>query len=397
MDETAGGNQAIITGFHDKVPCMSKVVSPIAAIKEQKRTIIARHVRPDNLKGGVAVAATLVPLGLIWYAVWLAAGVSYWLVAACVGLMSLFLLRVFVLMHDCGHGSLFRNAALNRAWGFAFGVISGMPQYVWSQHHQYHHATNGNWAQYRGPLNIVTVDEYAAMNSSRQRRYRIARNIWLAPFAGFAYLILNPRFTWLRGTAGLIRHIIQGKLTQPDVSMRAHASAYATPYWSSAREYWHMFWNNVALIALWTMMAAVVGPLLFLVSQIVSLSLAGGAGIVLFTVQHNFEHAYASADEGWDYDTAAIAGTSFLVLPPWLNWFTANIGYHHVHHLSARIPSYCLTGCHDEYRSLFGSVARVTLREVPRALRYILWDTRARRIISIAEHQAGLRAMSEGA
>ena len=106
------------------------------------------------------------------------------------------------------------------------------------------------------------------------------------------------------------------------------------------------------------------GPALFFALYIVSVSLSGAGGIVLFTVQHNFEHSYASSDEGWDYDTAAIHGTSFLILPRWLNWFTANIAYHHVHHLSAKIPNYCLVKCHEEYQHLFTDVVRVKLSQV---------------------------------
>ena len=106
---------------------------------------------------------------------------------------------------------------------------------------------------------------------------------------------------------------------------------------------------------------------------------------MLFTVQHNFEHSYASESEGWSSDEAAIRGTSFLDLPPWLNWFTADIAYHHVHHLSARIPNYCLAQCHEEHRELFSGVRRIGLFQIREALRHILWDAASRRIISVAE------------
>jgi acyl-lipid omega-6 desaturase (Delta-12 desaturase) len=191
----------------------------------------------------------------------------------------------------------------------------------------------------------------------------------------------------LRGSVSLVRHLIKSKIAHPGISIEAHALEFKTPYWSSAPEYWHMFWNSVVLISLWGLMAWAVGPVLFLVCYAVSVSLAGGAGILLFTVQHNFEHSYASGDKGWDYDAAAIMGTSFLVLPRWLNWFTANIGYHHIHHLSARIPNYCLVACHDEYRHLFAAVTRIRLSGIPRAFRCILWDTLTRRIISVAEYR----------
>ena len=148
-----------------------------------------------------------------------------------------------------------------------------------------------------------------------------------------------------------------------------------------------MFWNNVVLLSAWGVMCWAFGTVLFFSIYLSSAALAGGAGVVLFTVQHNFEHSYASDGRHWDYDTGTIKGTSFLILPRWLNWFTANIGYHHIHHLSAKIPNYCLVSCHNENRHLFSDVTRVRLSHIPRALKYILWDTRSQRIISVAEYR----------
>jgi len=272
-------------------------------------------------------------------------------------------------------------------FGFVFGVISGMPQYVWSKHHAYHHATNGNWSKFRGPLDVASVDEFQVLSDKQQRTYERARHIGLAPFAGFVYLVINPRLTWLKGSIGLVGHIVKKKIAQPGKSIRAHTAEFETLYWTSAQEYWHMFWNNIVLLSGWAVMCLLIGPALFFAVYLVSVSLAGAAGIVLFTVQHNFRHAYASSDEGWAYDTAAIQGTSFLILPGWLNWFTANIAYHHIHHLSVRIPNYFLAKCHDEFAHLLSDVTRIKLSEIPQALKYILWDTRARRIISIAEYR----------
>jgi omega-6 fatty acid desaturase (delta-12 desaturase) len=134
-------------------------------------------------------------------------------------------------------------------------------------------------------------------------------------------------------------------------------------------------------------MCGVSGTALFFSIYLLTLSIAGGAGIVLFTVQHNFEHSYASSSERWDYDTGAIEGTCFLVLPRWLNWFTVDMCYHHIHHLCANIPNYCLASCHYEYQHLFSNVTRVKLSEVPGAFKCILWDTHAQRIISVAEYE----------
>jgi acyl-lipid omega-6 desaturase (Delta-12 desaturase) len=359
----------------------------IARLKREKRAIINRYAKADNVKGSWQAVTTLAPLAALWYAVAPSAGVSYWITAGITSVMSLFLLRVFMMMHETGHGTLFRTGWLNKAFAFVFGVLSGLPTYVWAKHHAYHHATNGNWEKYRGPLNIRSVAEFEAMTDKQQRGYERARNIWLAPFGGFSYLIFNPRYTWLKGSIGLLRHLVERKIARPGVSLRAHASGFKTPYWNDAKEYWHMFWNNVALLSAWAAMSWTVGPVLFFAVYVISTSLAGAAAIVLFTVQHNFDHSYASDTEAWDYDTAAIRGTSFLVLPRWLNWFTANIAYHHVHHLSAAIPNYRLVECHDEYQDLFADVTRISLSRVHVALKYILWDTRSRRIISVAEYR----------
>jgi len=357
--------------------------------RRQKCAMIGRYTRSDDIKGLQQVLTTLVPLTLLWWVAVRCAGVSPWLVLVPLPPIILFTVRVFGLMHECGHGSLFRSRGLNRAGGFLLGVVSGMPQYVWSQHHNYHHAHNGNWDRYRGPYTTLSTDEYAALTRAQQHMYRNKCSAPAAPLAGFIYLIFNPRFTWLKGSIGLLVHMVRGKLARPSVSLRAHAASYQTSYWNSAREYRHMLWNNLVLLSIWVLMCSVCGTAVFFGIYILSVSIAGGLGIVLFTVQHNFEHSYASDNAHWDLDTGAMEGTSFLVLPRWLNWFTVNIGYHHIHHLSASIPNYCLVACHDEYQHLFSSVTRVKLSEVLGALKCILWDTRAQRIISVAEYQRG--------
>jgi acyl-lipid omega-6 desaturase (Delta-12 desaturase) len=358
----------------------------IECIKQQKQGMIGRYAKSDNLRGLYAMLTTLVPLALLWWVAVAFGRSSYWAVAAVMPLLILFTLRVFALMHECGHRSLFRSVALNRWSGFILGILSGMPQYVWAQHHNYHHANNGNWERYRGPYATLSVDEYAALSSAQQRFYRHKCSLAAAPLAGFIYLILNPRLTWIRGTVGLWGHIIRGKLTGSGQSVRELAASYRTRYWKNAKEYRHMLANNLVLLSSWALMCWYCGPVLFFTIYLLSVSIAGGLGIVLFTVQHNFEHAYATGCENWDYDVGAIEGTSFLVLPWWANWFTANIGYHHIHHLSSSIPSYRLVACHNEYQHLFPDVVRVKLSEVAGAMKCILWDIRAHRIITLAEY-----------
>ncbi len=334
----------------------------------------------------------LVPLALLWWSAALSFEVSGWLTAVCIALISLFTLQCFALMHDCGHASLFSDPRRNQAAGFLFGVLAGMPQYVWSKHHNFHHANNGNWEKYRGPLGTLSCAEYDLLSCAQQRRYRQMRTLVVAPLGGFLYLIFNPRYTWLKGSITALVFIARAKLAAPEIGVKQHAATFETRYWKSGREYLHMFWNNVVLLSLWAVMCWLMGPLHFFLVYLTSLSLAGAAGIVLFTVQHNFEHSSATDTEHCDDETAAIAGTSFLILPRWLNWFTANIAYHHVHHLSAGIPNYRLVACHNEYQSAFTEVTRVKLSAISRALKCILWDRENERIISVAEHEQRLAA-----
>ncbi len=336
-----------------------------------KSDIVDRFATPSNLRGSLQFLSVIAPIAVLWFVIrqtWLD---SPWLDAAATAGLSLFLLRGFVLMHDCGHHSLFRTKSLNRVGGFLLGVLSGLPQQVWAENHRFHHVTNGNWARYRGPLNVASVADYQAMSVREQRHYRYTRGILIAPLAGCLYFLVNPRITWLRASVQRLR----ARLAHRDVP----ATAISTTH------YRYMLWNNLLLLAAWGAMAWAVGPLQFGICYLVSGSLAGGYGIILFTVQHNFEHSYASADEGWDRDEAALLGTSFLVLPRWLNWITADAAYHHVHHLCASVPNYRLAACHKEHEALFAGVRRVGLFEIPAALKHVLWDRSARKLVSVAE------------
>jgi omega-6 fatty acid desaturase (delta-12 desaturase) len=349
-------------------------------LKAEKRALIDTHARPDDLKASIQILNTLVPLAALWVVV-SAFSASLLVTGLLTMVMTLLLTRVFALMHDAGHGSLYRGKRQNQIAGFFLGVICGMPQYVWSQHHAFHHATNGNWAKYRGPFSVITVSEYGKLSENQQRRYRRARHIFVLPIAGFTYLLFNPRYTWLKGSLLLVVHLLRG----------ASRADFKTPYWATPLEYRHMSANNIVLLSVWAAMSWAIGPALFFTVYVISLSLAAAIGIILFTVQHNFEGSYASADEGWDYDNAVIEGTSFLVLPRWLNWVTADIAYHHVHHISATIPNYRLAAAHAHYEHLFGSVRRLRPGDVLTSLKCILWDEQGRRIVSVAALEAAAR------
>ncbi|MEO8307693.1 MAG: fatty acid desaturase [Pseudomonadota bacterium] len=342
---------------------------------QTKRALISQYAGGVDVIGALQCVTTLLPLALLWIAALVGGTYSLWLSAAATIAITLFLVRVFALMHECGHGSLFRSPLANRLMGFVFGVISGMPQYVWSQHHDYHHRNNGNWERYRGPLTTLSVDEYIALSPARRRRYWLVRHIALAPLGGFVYLVFNPRFNWLKGNLALLAHLACGR----------PVAAFTCRYWKSWREYRHMTANNVVLLSALTGLCLVGGAVLVLTVYTVSLSVAGGVGIMLFTVQHNFEGSYADNSDTWNLDRGAMTGTSFLVLPGWMNWFTANIGFHHVHHLSAAIPNYRLVACHHANLGLFESIPRIRLSQVPASLKCLLWDRTARRIVPLSK------------
>ncbi len=353
------------------------MIASLHQLKQQKRALIRAYAKADDREGLRQVVVTVAPLVIAWgFAAW-SLHVSLWLTAAATVAICVLLIRVFSLMHECGHGCLFRKPSLNRGVGFLFGVLTGMPQYVWSQHHLYHHQTNGNWDRYRGARATLTLQEYEKLSGLQQRLYRWTRHVAFSPVAGFVYLIFNPRFNWMRGSVSLLIHLASGK---PSATFR-------TRLWKNFREYRHQSANNAVLLAAWALMGWALGPAAFFAIYLTSLSLSGAVGIALFTVQHNFEHSCASDEAGWDIDAGAITGTSFLILPGWINWATANIGYHHIHHLSSMIPGYALPQCHEEYRELFAGVRRITLGQVPAHLKCILWDTAAGRIITVREYR----------
>lgn len=352
-------------------------------LKKEKQELISKYAVRSNGVALYQILSTLIPYCALFYLSIVSLSVSYWLSAGFIFLLILFIMRVFMMMHDAGHGCLFVSPMQNRIAGFMMGVMCGVPEYVWSKHHAYHHATNGNWNKYRGPLAVLSCDEYAELTPRQRRKYVNSRNILLAPFAGFMYFIFTPRFTWIKGSLQLLAHIIKGKLSEPKLSVKVIANQFETGFWADWKEYRHMAANNIVLISLIVIGCIYFGVGAFMTVYIIALSLAGALGIILFTVQHNFEDSYAKGDSEWDYNTAAIEGTSYFDLPRVLHWFTADIGYHHVHHLSARIPNYKLRQCHDEYEDLFSEVPRIRLRDVFKSFQYILWDEKSGRLITV--------------
>ena len=355
-------------------------------LKEQKNALIAKYAIRSNVKALIQTLTTIVPYFILFYLAITSFETSYWLSAGLTLVLIFFILRVFVMLHDCGHNCLYEKPRENKILGFVFGVLCGVPQYVWSKHHDYHHSTNGNWNKYRGPLAVLSVDEYAELNDKGKKSYANQRKLFLAPMAGFLYFIFNPRFTWMKGSIQFSLFFIKQKLANKAKPANEIAEEFETGYWNTWQEYRHMAANNIVLLSALVLAANYFGIIPFFTIYIIALSFSGGLGIVVFTVQHNFEDSYATGDEDWNYFTAVLDGTSFLQLPKFLNWFTADIAYHHVHHLSPRIPNYSLVKCHNEYQHLFDSVKRIKLTEIPHAFKFIIWNNHTNKIISVEQY-----------
>ncbi len=357
-------------------------------LKSISSEIIRKYSDKSDGKALFQHINTLVPYFILFYFSLLSfESESYWIMTVCILLLSFFIVRIFMLMHDCGHKSLFKTPIYNAIGGFFTGVFVGMPQYVWSQHHNYHHSTNGNWEKYRGPLNILSITEFEKLSESKQKKYQYARNIKIAPIGAFMYFIFNPRFNWILGSLQFLFNIVKSKLNDTQIPLKNIVNAQQSGFWKSGKEYFHMTLNNIVLISIWVVASWYFGAANFFTVYILSLSLAGAAGIIIFTIQHNFEGSFASDTENWNYYQGALAGTSFLTVPKVINWFGADIAYHHIHHISAGIPNYNLASCHKAYSYLFEDVTRLRLRDVAKAFSYILWDKENQKIVSVNEYK----------
>lgn len=349
--------------------------------KKYWRETLEPFTKKSNAIAFRQIALTLIPFIFTWILYIETLHISTWLVIPFSIVMSLLTLRFFVLLHDCGHGSLFDSVKLNKFFGYFFGVITGMPQYVWSKHHAYHHTTNGDWEKYKGPLNVKTLKEFQAMSPKAQRNYKALRHpLFLLTVGGFYYVLFNPRFTWIMGSLKVFKDILLS-IFNPNIKTLTVMTEWKAKYWKTPKEYRHMTYNNLTLLPIWFFMCQSIGTGNFFILYAATLTLSGGLGILFFTVQHNFENSLANDTAHADYFKAAIEGTSYLKLPGFLNWFTADIAYHHIHHLSTSVPNYQLVSCHNQLKDQFTKVRRISLSEIPASLKYMLWDTEKQIIV----------------
>lgn len=320
--------------------------------QSQGQQLPASFAEPRLARSLSDILTSLVPYLALSVLLDLTLGVSPLLTAALVVLAGGFLVRTFVIFHDCAHGSLFESKRANRWVGRLAGLLVLSPYARWRHDHAVHHATSGDLER-RGVGDIITltVSEYQARSWRGRLAYRAVRNpLIMFGFGPIVAMVIGPRIA-TRAQRPRLRHSVIGT----DIML---AVVFALLGWLIGWERLLLVWAPPAL-------------------------LAGSVGIWLFYVQHQFEDAYWRTSGEWSYADAALQGSSYLKLPPLLRFFTGNIGLHHVHHLNSRIPNYNLLRAHEE-NEIFHQVPTLSLLDGLRAVNLKLWDQESGRLVSFA-------------
>ncbi|MFE0504366.1 fatty acid desaturase [Peribacillus butanolivorans] len=312
---------------------------------------------------------TLGPFIILWYLTYISLSVSYWLALVPAVIAAGFLTRIFIIFHDCTHHSFFKSRRINRIVGTAMGVLTLFPFDQWGHEHSVHHATSGNLDK-RGTGDIwtLTVDEYLAAPLRLRLAYRFYRN----PLVMFG---IGPIYVFL----------LKNRFNRKGARKKEKMNTYLT---------------NVLIVVLVGLLCLAVGWQSVLLVQGSIFLISGSVGIWLFYVQHTFEDSYFEEDKEWEYVKAAVEGSSFYKLPKLMQFLTGNIGYHHVHHLSPRVPNYKLEEAHNNTLPL-KNVPTITLATSVRSIRFRLWDEENKNFIGfkdlryVAEKSVSAKVKSE--
>lgn len=321
------------------------------------RPVVARYQRPRTSRAILQLVTTLLPLALVFAVMYRLLAHSFWWTLVLALPAAALLVRTFVLMHDCAHGSFFPSRRANQIVGAITGLLTLIPFGHWRHEHGLHHASAGDLDRRgHGDINTLTVREYAARTPWGRLRYRIVRHPLLYLLVGPIFFVLEKRLPPRGASAG-------------------------------RRQIMSVWTTNAAIVILGAALTMFLGARVLLM-YLPAYYVAVAVGLWLFFVQHQFEGTYWQDHQHWDYGAAAIAGSSFFRLPAPLQWVTGSIGFHHVHHLGPRIPNYNLQQCHEE-NPLFHRATVVTLRQSLSAFRLALWDEETGRLVSFARAQAG--------
>jgi omega-6 fatty acid desaturase (delta-12 desaturase) len=322
----------------------------------QSRTLadlkpVLRHFQKRSTsRAFMQVLNSLALYVILWFAIYWSWKFSYALALGITFLAGLCVVRVFIIMHDCGHGSFTESRLANDIIGNIAGLMVFTPYYHWRWEHATHHFTSGDLDRRGiGDVWTMTVQEYRDSPPWRRFTYAVARHpgvlFSIAPILVFLFLNRLPSRT------------------------------------AGRREWWSVWSTNIGVLAVCMTLSAFFGLRQFLITQLVITAVGGGIGIWLFYVQHQFEGAYWKQSPDWNYVDSALRGSSFYRLPRMLQWLSGNIGFHHIHHLSPSIPNYNLERCHAAHPA-FTQVPTITLRTSFACTKLRLWDEEQQQLVS---------------
>jgi acyl-lipid omega-6 desaturase (Delta-12 desaturase) len=319
------------------------------------REMTTPYREPELRRSLTQLATSIVPFVLLWALMWFSLRYSYAIVLALAVPTAGFMVRLFILQHDCGHGSFFKSKAANDALGRVLSIFTFTPYDRWRKNHAIHHATSGDLDRRGcGDVRLLTVKEYQALSPIQRLIYRVHRHpLVLFGIGSFVYFVIWQRFTF----------------HDPHLSKKERAGVH---------------WTNLTLLGAVAVMSWLVGFEQFLLIQLPAMAIAASAGAWLFYVQHHFESTYWQRNEDWDYFDAGLVGSSHYALPSVLRWFTADIGLHHVHHLDSQIPNYRLQECMEANPEL-QRVARLTLWRSLSCASLKLWDEDKSEMVGLAK------------
>jgi acyl-lipid omega-6 desaturase (Delta-12 desaturase) len=321
----------------------------LAPDRNNWRDVVAPYESPRFWRSWWEVATSFVPFFVLWYMMYLLVDINYPLMLALSVVTAGFMMRVFIIFHDCGHGSFFASQRLNNLIGRIAGIITFTPYDNWRHEHAIHHATSADLDR-RGTGDVwtMTLQEYMASPWYKKIGYSVFRTpivmLGIGPFFMFlvSHRFANPTFGW--------------------------------------REKFSVLMTNLALLGTILWLWNTIGIINFLKIELPIMLFAGMAGVWMFFVQHNFDDGHWVRHPEWDYVQSAIKGSSWYKLPKVIQWFTGNIGLHHIHHLSPRIPNYNLEACHND-NEMFQEVQPITFMRSLKSLAYRFWDEEQRKFV----------------
>lgn len=310
--------------------------------------IVSRYAYPETWRSLWQVFNSVIPFLLGWYLMYRSLEVGYWLTLLLAVPTAGFMVRCFIIFHDCCHGSFFKSIKANDKLGLVLGVLVLTPYQQWKHSHAIHHATAGDLDRRGvGDVYTMTVEEYIAAPWYVKVGYRIMR---------------NPLILFTVGA--VIVFTLTHRFFERDAGKREKSS---------------VIWTNIALAAVVGWLVLEIGWAAFLLVELPILLIACGSGVWLFYVQHNFDPTYWERHAEWEFFNAGMDGSSFYKLPRLLQWFTGSIGFHHIHHLSPRIPNYKLEKCHNENPEF--QIAPLTIKHSLQSLFFRLWDEKDKRLV----------------